>query len=304
MNKGIIPAVVMPMDFKGNPDFDEYKKYLKWVASFKVIGVAVNVDTGEGPLLTEDERVKAIKVAKDVFKDRIVVAGIAGTSTSSAVLNAKKAKEAGADMGLVFPNSFFMGSPLDPEVPYEYHKAISENADLDIILFQLQSALGGVDYDIETLLKLASLKRVKAIKEASFDVKKFLDTMRAFREKAPNVLFLTGNDNSIFESFVLGCDGALIGFGTLPVKELVEMFELVKKWNIKEAQEIWLKLLPLEEVIFAPPVRNYRARTKYALSLMGIIKEELTYVRPPLLNITQDEKAKIKDALKKAELIK
>lgn len=104
-------------------------------------------------------------------------------------------------------------------------------------------------------------------------------------------------------SFVLGCDGALIGFGTLPVKDLVDMFELVQKGKISEASIIWQKLLPLEEVIFAPPVRNYRARTKYALSLMGVISEKSVYVRPPLLNISQEEKEKIKVALKNAELI-
>lgn len=303
MKKGIIPAVVMPMNSKGEPDLDEYKKYLKWVASFSVVGIAVNVDTGEGPTLNEDERIKAIKVAKNIFNDRTVVAGIAGTSTESAVRNARSAKGAGADMGLVFPNSSFTGYPLGPEAPYEYHKAISEETDLDIILFQLQPSLGGVEYSPDVLTKLASLKHVKAIKEASFDAKKFLDTMREFRTKAPNVLYLTGNDNFVFESFVLGCDGALIGFGTLPIKDLVDIHELVKKWNITEAGKIWQRLLPLEDTIFGPPVRNYRARTKYALSLMGVIKEELAYVRAPLLNIPQEEKAKIKKALKQAELI-
>jgi 4-hydroxy-tetrahydrodipicolinate synthase len=303
MRKGIIPAVVMPMDSRGKPNFEEYKKYLKWVASFNVVGVAVNVDTGEGPTLNEDERIEAIKVAKSVFNDRPVIVGIFGTSTEVAVKNARDAKAAGADMGLVFPNSAFAGYPLDPDIPYLYHKAISEEADLDVILFQLQPSLGGVDYPLDSLLKLTTLPKVKGIKEASFDAKKFLDTLRTFKKVAPHVMFLTGNDNFIYESFVLGCDGALIGFGTLPVKDLVEMFELVSKGKIDEAGTIWQKLLPLEEVIFAPPVRNYRARTKYALSLMGIIKEELTYVRPPLLNISEDEKAKIKKALKDAELI-
>ena len=303
MEKGIIPAVVMPMNIRGEPDFDEYEKYLKWVSSFKVTGVAVNVDTGEGPTLKEEEKIEAIKIAKSIFKERTVVAAITGTSTASAIEAAKKAKLAGADMGLVFPNSAFMGYPLPPEVPYEYHKAISEESNLDIILFQLQPSLGGVEYPPEVLEKLASLKHVKAIKEASFDAKKFLETARLFKKVAPNVLFLTGNDNFIFESFVLGCDGALIGFGTLPVKDLVDMFELVQKGKISEASIIWQKLLPLEEVIFAPPVRNYRARTKYALSLMGIISEKSVYVRPPLLNISQEEKEKIKVALKNAELI-
>jgi 4-hydroxy-tetrahydrodipicolinate synthase len=303
LQKGIIPAVVMPMDKNAQPIFEEYEKYLKWLSSFKIVGVAVNVDTGEGPTLKEEERIKAIKIAKSVFKDRTVIAGIPGPSTALAIEVAKDAKMAGADMGLVFPNPAFMGHPLPPDLPYEYHKAISEVANLDIILFQLQPALGGIEYPSEILAKLASLKHVKAIKEASFDAKKFLDTLRLFRKVAPDVLFLTGNDNFIFESFVLGCDGALIGYGTLAVKDMVDMFEYVQKGNIKEGMYIWQKTLPLVEAIFSPPVRNYRARLKYALSQLGVISENAIYVRPPLLNISEEEKEKVKAALKVAELL-
>lgn len=303
MIKGIIPAIVLPMDSNAEPDYDEYEKYIKWLCSAKITGIAVNVDTGEGPTLTEEEKTQTIRVAKRSAGNIKVVAGVIGTSTASAVSAARRAKEAGADMGLVFPNTAFSGLPLDPEGPLSYHRSIVEKSGLDIILFQLQSALGGIEYPLDTLLKLGRLEHVVAIKEASFDARKFLSTLRAFKKELPNVSFLTGNDNFIYESFVLGADGALVGFGAVAAKDLVEMFELVQKGRIREAGEIWDRLLPLADVIYGPPVRNYRARTKYALAVMGVISEETTYVRPPLLNVTRDEKENIAAALKKAELL-
>ena len=302
--KGIIPAVVLPMDSKFQPDLDEYVRYLKWVKSAGVTGVAVNVDTGEGPTLTAEERQVVTSAAKKALgSDLMLVSGILGSSTDSAVKCAREAKQSGADAGLVFPNSAFFGYPLEPEMPVEYHRRISVDADLKIILFQLQPALGGVEFSSKTLLELSKIPGTIAIKEALFDAKKFVDTLRLFRDSAPNVSFLTGNDNFIFESFVLGCDGALIGFGTPPTRDLVKMFDLVQEGRVKEASEIRERVQPLADVIYGSPVRNYRARTKYALSAMGVISEKSTYMRPPLMSISEAEKYAVKDALKKAELL-
>ncbi len=292
------------MDSKFQPDLDEYSRYLKWVKSAGVSGVAVNVDTGEGPTLTPEERITVISSAKKVLRDdSTLVAGILGSSTDSAVKCAREAKQAGASAGLVFPNSAFFGYPLDPEMPVEYHSRISSEADLKIILFQLQPALGGVEFSPKTLMELAKLPGTIAIKEALFDAKKFVDTLRLFRDNAPNVSFLTGNDNFIFESFVLGCDGALIGFGTPATRDLVKMFDLVQDGNVSEAQVIRERVQPLADAVYGAPVRNYRARTKYALSTMGVISEKSIFMRPPLMAISEAEKREVKDALRKAELL-
>lgn len=62
--------------------------------------------------------------------------------------------------------------------------------------------------------------------------------------------------------------------------------------------EIWDNIRPLMEVIFGPPVRDYRARTKVALAMQGVI--ENVHVRPPLLPISKTEVEKIRTALLKA----
>ncbi len=99
----------------------------------------------------------------------------------------------------------------------------------------------------------------------------------------------------------MGADGALIGFGTLATDLQVEMFELVEKERYDEAREIADRLQPLADVIFSSPVRNYRARTKEALVMLGVL--EHAYMRPPLMPISDEERIAVKEALKKAELL-
>jgi 4-hydroxy-tetrahydrodipicolinate synthase len=112
---------------------------------------------------------------------------------------------------------------------------------------------------------------------------------------------LTGDDNFVYESFVMGAEGALIGFGTLATSLQVEMIELTRQGRWDEARAIWERILPLEEVVYGPPVRDYRARTKVALRELGVI--ESTVMRPPLLPVGDEAATAVRAALEAAGLL-
>src|SRR6185436_4267608 len=286
--RGIIPAIVTPMTNEGALDLPALRRYAQWLAEQGPVALAVNVDTGEGPHLTADEKRQTLEtVAETVAGKCRVIGGIAGPSTAQGVANARAAREAGADALLVFPISAFLGQPLNPEVPYRYHAAIAEAVDLPLILFQLQTALGGVLFTTEILHRLITIPSVVAIKEASFDAMRFLQVKAALESASRKITFLTGNDNFVCESFILGAEGALLGFSTLGTREQVMMLDAIRRGDIDQARELGARLQPLADVIFAPPITDYRARTKEALKMLGIL--ENTTVRPPLLPIPESE---------------
>src|SRR5690349_2019589 len=300
--RGIIPAIVTPMTNDGALDLPALRRYAGWLAEQGPVALAVNVDTGEGPHLTLDEKRQTLEtVAEAVAGKCKVVGGVAGPSTAQGVANARAAREAGADALLVFPISAFLGQPLNPEVPYRYHAAIADAVDLPLILFQLQPALGGVLFTTEILHKLITIPSVAAIKEASFDAMRFLQVKAALESASRKITFLTGNDNFICESFILGAEGALLGFSTLGTREQVLMLDAVRRGDIDQARELGACLQPLSDVIFAPPVTDYRARTKEALKMLGVL--ENTTVRPPLLPVQESEREVIHRALKTAGLL-
>jgi len=300
--RGIIPATVLPLTERYEIDEDSLREYIKWLTKPRVGGLAVNVDTGEGPHLYTEEKVKVLEIVKDTVEDTVpIVSGLQANFTSEAVEVADAMKRAGADALLVFPIAAFYGSPLPPEVPYAYHKAVADKTKVPLVLFQLQKDLGGAEYSPECLSKLATIEEVIAIKEASFDAMKFLKTLKLLRSMPKRIAILTGNDNFIFESMVMGADGALIGFGTLATDLQVEMLELIEKERYSEAREIADRLQPLADVIFSPPVRNYRSRTKEALVMLGVLRH--AHMRPPLMPISNEERAVVRAALKKAELL-
>jgi 4-hydroxy-tetrahydrodipicolinate synthase len=302
--KGLIPAVITPMNDDLEINVEAFDNYLRWIVDQGVSGIAVNVDTGEGPTLTSEERVILLEIARERLYSKLLIAGLSAASTKQAVEEAKRAKEAGADVMLVFPNTAFRGTPSDPKAIMDYHSTIADGADIDIMLFQLQDALGGIELGEESLRSLASLERIVAIKEATFDFSKYKNTLHLFRElekeTGKEIAFLTGNDNFIFESFFLGCDGALIGAGAQDTVRISKCYGACVEEEWEKAVELARRFQPLVDTVFAPPVRAYRARIKACLYLQGVIPGKA--VRPPLVEVKESELNSLKKALRTAGL--
>lgn len=300
---GLIPATVLPMDDQGMPDHKELRRYIRWVADQGPVALAINVDTGEGPHLTHAEKLQVLETVREEV-DLPCVAGLAGPFNSQAVQQARDFKAAGADALLVFPIPAYLSTPLDPRIPVGYHEAIA-SVGLPQILFQLQPALGGVNFEIDSLKQLIEIDGVVALKEASFDARRYVDTVRMIQElpkyQRGEFTILSGNDNFILESFMLGCTGALIGFGAIMTREQVQMINAWKAGKIEEAQELGRRIQRLADVVFEAPVANYRARLKEALVMLGVL--EKAHVRPPLLSLPNRERERLRKALIEVDLL-
>ena len=299
--RGIIPAIVLPMTEDHRIDEPSLRRYVAWLLEQRPHGLAINVDTGEGPHLWPEERVRVIEIVTDVVRGRVpVVAGLAASFTEQAVKAAREAEAAGADALLVFPIAAWRGRPLPPDLVYNYHRAVADAVAIPLIAFQLQDALGGVEFDAPVLERLFQIDQVVAIKEAAFDAKKYVELVRHLRSLPRPLSILTGNDNFIMESFVLDADGALIGFGTLATAQQVEMYEAWIGGDTERALAIGRRIQRLADVVFAAPVRDYRVRTKEALVMQGVIPRAT--MRPPLEGIDDTERARLRAALSEAGL--
>ena len=296
---GLIPATVLPMDADGGIDEASLRSYIDWVVGQGPVALAINVDTGEGPHLTHDEKVRILKIVRDET-DIPIVAGLAGPSTDAAVRQAREFGAAGADALLVFPIPAYLSQPLDPRVPVAYHEAIAD-VGLPIILFQLQPALGGVNFETDTLHAMASVDGVVAIKEASFDARRFVDTARLLDQLSRPITLLTGNDNFILESFLLGATGALIGFGAVMTREQVDMIAAWQAGDRETAMALGRRVQRMADVVFAAPVGDYRVRLKECLRILGVL--DSAHVRRPLLPLDAAERAFLASVLVEVGLL-
>jgi 4-hydroxy-tetrahydrodipicolinate synthase len=303
--RGVVPAVILPMTADYEPDYQAFANYLEWIIAEKAVAIAVNMDTGEGPQLKPAERRKAVETALQVADGRVaVVAGVMGGTTGDAVELSRAYAEAGADGLVVFPNAAFRNEPLDARVPYSYHKAIADATGLPIILFQLAPVFGGVNFSRETLLRLLEIPEVVAIKEASFDARYFSYTRETLNMADRHIVMLTGNDRFITESFLLGAEGALLGFCAIGCGMVADMLIKFHQGEVQDAVAMRTRVQGFADFIYKDPILDYRARCKAALAHIGVIDRSRIFVRPPMLQVEDEEYAEIALALQQVGMLK
>ena len=168
--KGLFPATVLPMTLDARIDEPSLRHYMRHVAKTTIHGVAINVDTGEAPHLSHEERTRVIEIVVDEIGDRLpVIAGLPAQFTAQAVAYGRDYKSAGASALLVFPISAYQGAPLDPELVVRYHAAVGDGVGLPLVLFNLLAALGGVLLPAEILERLCGLAPVVEVTGSPFN---------------------------------------------------------------------------------------------------------------------------------------
>src|SRR6266581_5150209 len=82
---GLIAAIVTPMRSDLSIDEESLRRYANWLAGQGIRGLAVNVDTGEGPHLFPQERLRVLEIVAEETRGRaLVVAGLAASFTEQA----------------------------------------------------------------------------------------------------------------------------------------------------------------------------------------------------------------------------
>jgi len=192
------------------------------------------------------------------------------------------------------------GAQVKPEMVLRHFTAIADAVDLPIVVFEYPPA-SGIGYSPETLAELTKLPSVAAVKDWSNDIVAFEQNLRAIRQTGRPVAMLSSFTMSLFSTFVLGADGCISGMGSVAADLQAELFEAVQQGDLARGRAINDRLDPLVRVFYAPPFVDMHNRMKEALALLGRIPA--AHVRPPLTPVGDEERARIRLALKASGLL-
>lgn len=300
---GVIPANLLPFKEDYSIHEKDYRRHLTWLADVAgVTGIVLNGHAAEVSSLTREERRLALAIALDEVGSRLpLIAGIYTDSTLEAAELAKDAKAEGASGLLIFPPSLFMwGAQLRPEMVYRHFAVIADAVDLPMVVFQYPPNLG-LGYESETLVRLAEIPQVVAVKEWSNDIVAFENNLRAIRASGRPISILSSFTMSLFASFVLGADGTISGMGSVAADLQAALFDAVQRSDLARARKINDRLEPLVRVFYSQPFVDMHNRMKEALAILGRIS--MAIVRPPLQPIGENERERIRRSLELAGLL-
>jgi 4-hydroxy-tetrahydrodipicolinate synthase len=298
---GVIPATLLALNEDMSIDERQTRKHLRDCALVDgVTAVTVNGHASEVHACSFDEQRQILAASLAEVGDRVpLINGIyADGSIEAARLAAMAAKE-GASALLVFPpNSMAMGGQLRPEMAITHYRRIADATDLPIIAFQYPMA-SGLGYTFETLLQLfEAVPTIRAIKDWSNDAMLHEKHIRTFQNLPKPVNVLTTHSSWLMASLTLGANGLLSGSGSVIADLHVALFRAVQAGDLKAAQAVNDRIVPLSQAFYAPPFLDMHNRMKEALVLLGRLDKAV--VRPPLVKIGEAEIARIKRALDQA----
>lgn len=297
--RGVIPGVALPLLVDRSIDWDSLGSHLDALVAHDIAAVVVNADTGEGTHLSPEERSTVIRFAVDRVGSRVpVLAGLAAQYTAEAERLALDACRAGARGLQVFAPAAFQGSDLDSRLPYEFHRAIANAASLPVIVYQMNLPCGA-DYTREVILRLAEIPQVVAIKESSLNRAHYGRTLAVVRETG-RLQLLSGADTFLVESLRIGADAPMLAIAATTTERYVRIWRATQEGDWKTAEAVWQGLLPIVDMLFASPFRDFRARLKELLRLQGVIRTAA--VRPPLAPLSSVAAAQVRAAAEAAGL--
>ena len=285
---GVVVATVMPFTEKGEIDWNSYQRLLGYCATPQgITSVFVTGHAGEGAALAVDERLKVIEFTKKhMDKEKYLLGGVIPYSTAEAIQQAKDAKAAGADVAVLFPQpQFAAGGTLTSDAPLAYVSAVLDAVDMPVSIFQYALS-SGCGYSTETMIKLAQLPGVIAIKEGSDTMTAYEDNWRKIKEAAPDVAILPSNFDWFLAQCAVGADGILSGLASLTPHFLIDLWQATQAADLPSMRAASDKLYPIVRTIYAaPPRMDMHTRIKSALEHLWII--DCALPRPPLLAVSE-----------------
>ena len=303
---GVITATVLPFKFDGSIDWHSYHKLLEYCAAPEDISaIFVNGHAGEGATLDAEEREDVITATRKFLQgtDKPLLAGVIPYSTQSAVHQARAAESSGADVLVLFPMpQFSAGGAISHDAPLAYVREVASQTSIPISIFQypLKSGLG---YSTKTLVALADIPQVIAIKEGSDDIMAYEENWRKIKEAAPNVAVLASNFDWFLAQCSIGTDGILSGLASLAPDILIDLWCATEKSDLDAMRSISDRLYHLVRSIYStPPRMDMHTRIKEALVAIGVI--DCARPRPPLLSVSREVTNHIHAALIKVDFLR
>jgi 4-hydroxy-tetrahydrodipicolinate synthase len=257
----LLTAMATPFAADGSVDVAGLKRLVDHLIDTGTTALVVCGTTGESPTLTHDEKLLLFEKTLEFADGRVpVIAGTGGNNTAESIRLSKEAQSIGVQ-GLLLVAPYY-NRPTQ-EGLYAHYAAVAEQVELPIIVYNIPPR-SAVNIEVDTLLKLAQIPNIVAVKEASGD---FSQVLRLCARKPDDLLVYSGDDKFTLPMMALGAYGVISVASHVVGTEMTSMMEAYLGGNVTEAKRWALRLLPIFEALFRT---SNPAPLKAALQLLGL----------------------------------
>ncbi|MCR5358251.1 MAG: 4-hydroxy-tetrahydrodipicolinate synthase [Thermoguttaceae bacterium] len=266
-------SVAMTTPFKnGVVDFDRLAEQVEFQIEAGTTALVPVGTTGESPTLSHDEHRQVIRAVVKAAAGRIkVMAGTGSNSTAEAIELTRFAEDAGADAALLVGP--YYNKPMQ-EGFYQHFKAVAESVGIPLCVYNIPGRTGKA-IDTETIIRLAEIKNIGMVKEATGSMDNASKIIAA-----TDLTVLSGDDSLTLPFMSIGAEGAVSVIGNFIPREATALCTAMLEGRLKEARALHRRLFPLCRDMLS--LATNPIPVKAALSLLGRDTGELRLPLTPL----------------------
>lgn len=281
----ILTAMITPFNEEGQVDYERMTELINHLIENNTDGLVVTGTTGESVVLSEEETEAIYEHVVRIVDKRIpVLAGTGSNDTKKTIALTKKATAYGVD-GIMLVSPYY-NRPNQAGL-YEHFKAVANETELPVMLYNIPGRTG-VHIDAETIIRLAEIENIVAVKEASGDLEQVAEIIANTDD---NFTVYSGDDSMTLPMMAIGARGVVSVASHIIGNEMKAMIDNFLQGEIDKAAQLHRKLLPIMNGLFMTPSP---APLKAALRLKGL---DVGSVRLPLVDLTEEELKTLKQIL-------
>ena len=294
--EGTYVAMVTPFTNDLEIDEEGFRSNINYLIDKGVTGLVGAGTTGESATVSHEEHQRIIDILVDEVNGRVeTIAGTGSNATSEALSLTQYAYDAGADSALLITPYY---NKPQQHAMVQHYSTIADTVDIPLILYNVPSRTG-INMDVETIVELAKVDGIDAVKEASGSVDKVSDIYKALTHEGleDDFCILSGEDSLTLPLMAVGATGVISASANVDAKRMVLMVDSILNDDYTRAMELHYEMVELIRTLF---IESNPVPVKTAMNLMGLPSGPL---RLPLVDMKDENLEQLKKALKDSNLI-
>jgi 4-hydroxy-tetrahydrodipicolinate synthase len=272
MFTGSMVALVTPFK-EGKVDWQSLENLIEFHIQSGTHGIVPCGTTGESATLSHEEHDSVIKTVVKTVRNRVpVIAGTGSNSTAEAARLTRQAEKSGADGALMI--SPYYNRPTQEGI-YQHYRRVASEVGIPIIVYNIPGRTGS-KIEPETLARMAEVKNIAGVKEATGSVDQAIDVIRLCGDR---LAVYSGEDSLIFSLMALGGKGVISTVANVAPEQTAQLAEACLKGDWEKGRQLQFELMPLIRSLF---IETNPIPVKTALSLMGKCSGDLRLPLTPM----------------------
>lgn len=260
--EGIYSALLTPFDDTFRVNESELRKLVEFNIEQGLDGIFPVSSVGEALHMDFDEKCRCMDIVKDQVAGRIpVTPGVAASTPYEGARLAQHAKSIGCQAVVATPPYYFRPGP---DMMEKFFETIGEKGGLPIIMYNIPLFTQPLPYD--TVARLSCKPYVVGMKDSSGSMVDFLHFMDCIDRAGGDVAMLTGREESLVPSLLMGAKGCFTASSGIFPEIMVGAYKAWNAGDMETAKKLQRNILVLVRSMFSVA---FPVGFKLALELRG-----------------------------------